>query len=323
MKYIYQNSIIILASLLSLITFNACSGDDESVNEWAANYVYLQKEDYLLPDKMYSLVHSPAGIEGDEVTGTFVVKMKRPATKDIIVVLETQSDKVPNDLISLSTKEVTIKAGETVSEVVTLNMSDWSFAQQDRDAQVYNLEIVIADIHNAENDLRISDLHKTSVLSVKKGEYALVTAVKPDTWQAYERSGWKAKASGVYYGMEDAYGAKQAIDGKQNSAWYTDEVEEAWWGVTLDTPANVSGFSIEVGANLAGANLQYKKEGDTEWTTITIDYNFSSFSSNKIQYGYFDSVIENVKEFQVNVIPTTSNLVLYIGFAEFNLYTSK
>ena len=323
MKYIYQNFIIILASFLSLVTFNACSDDDESVNEWTANYVYLQKEDYLLPDRMYSLVHSPVGIEGEEVTGTFVVKMKRPATKDVSVILEAQSDEVPNDLISLSTKEIVIKAGETVSEIITLSMSDWNFAQQERDAKIYNLKVVVADIHNAENDLRISELHKVGIVSVEKGEYALVTTVKPDTWQSIERKNWSTDASSVYYGAEDWCGSKMAIDDDISSAWYSDGIEDVWWSATLDTPAKVSGFSIGIGANLAGANFQYKKEGDTEWTTIATDYNFADFKSTPTQYGYFDSVIENVKEIKINLTATEGKYIMYTGFTEFELYVNK
>lgn len=319
MKYIYKNSIVILAGLLSLITFNACS-DDEPVDEWAANYVYLQKEDYLLPDKMFTLVHSPLGVEGAEVTETFVVKIKRSVAKDVSVTLEIQSPDVPTDLISLSSKEVIIKAGEQTSEPITISISDWSFAQQDHDAKFYNLNVKISKIHNGEKDLRISSLHAAGTIKAEKSEYALITTVKPDTWTVIERTGWSVQASGVYYGMEEYYGPKMVIDGDMESAWYADEVEGSWWSTTLDTPAKLSGFSIGMGVNMAGVNLQYKKAGDTEWTTITTDYNFSAFKTNPVQYGFFESVIENVKEIRVNVVPVTGKFVYYTGFAEFDLY---
>ncbi len=325
MKYIYKNSIVILAGLLSLITFNACSNDDEVVDEWSANYVYLQKKDYLLPDKTSILVHNPLGIEG-AVTETFVVKLKYPTDNDVIVTLEAQGEHIPSGLISLSPQQVTIKAGEQTSEEVTVNMSDWSFAVNEKDEMEYELKVSISGIQAKEKDLRISNIQNTKLIAVSKGAYSLIATTMPGNWITVNRSGWKATASHNY---SNSYPATNAIDDDMNSTWFGYGIDyndgQCWLNVELDSPINMVGFSITKenafggGYSVKQSTIQIKKEGDTAWTTYEDIYKYGSFSGSTPQYVILNSTIEHVKEFRINILSPSD----FTGLSELNLYINK
>lgn len=325
MKCIGKISIIILASLLSLITFNACSNDDEPVNEWAANYVYLQKEDYLLPDKTIALAHNPLGIEG-AVAETFVVKLKYPTKNDVRVTLGAQGENIPSGLISISPQEVMIKAGEQVSEVVTVSLSDWSFAANEKDEMAYELKVSIDDIQTKEKELCISNIQKTKFIKVSKGAYSMVATTKPANWVAVDRSEWKATASHKY---SNSYPAVNAIDGDINSTWFaygrSYNGGKCWLNVELDSPVNLVGFSITKenafggGYSVSQATIQIKKEGDDEWTTYEDVYQYGAYNGSAPQYVILDSTIEHVKEFRINILSPSD----FTGLSEINLYIDK
>lgn len=324
MKYIYKKSIIILAGLLSLITFNACNNDDEPVSEWEANYVYLQKEDYLLPDKTIDLVHNPLGIEG-AIAETFFVKLKYPTDNDVVVTLGALGENIPSDLISLSPQQVTIKAGEQTSEAVTVSVPDWSFAANEKGEMSYELKVSISDIQTKEKDLRISNIQKTKLIAVSKGAYSLIATTMPNNWATVNRSGWKATASHNY---SNSYPVTNAIDDDMNSTWFAYGMDynggECWLNVELDSPINLVGFSITKenafgGYSVKQSTIQIKKEGEDAWTTFENVYKYGSFSGSTPQYVILSSTIEHVKEFRINILFPSD----FTGLSDLNLYINK
>ena len=108
MRYINNKSYyVIVACIMGVCMLFSCSNDDEVINEWTANYVYLQKDNYLAIDA-FSLSHDPTGVKG-EFAYTFSAKIKHPEAKDITVMIEASSDEIPVDHVSFSAKQVTIK----------------------------------------------------------------------------------------------------------------------------------------------------------------------------------------------------------------------
>lgn len=325
MKCIYEKYVIILVGFLSMTTFNACNNDDEPISEWTANYVYLQKEDYLLPDMTTFLVHNPLGIEGS-VMETFVVKLKYPTDNDVLVKLETQGESIPDGMISLSSQEVIIKAGEQTSEAVTVSMSDWSFAAQDKDEVNYKLKVSIVDIQTKEKDLRISNIQNAKFITVSKKAYSLIATSMPINWVAVDRTGWMATASHQYSASN---APEAAIDGKLNTTWFAYGVDifggECWLNVKLDNATDMVGFSITRenafggGYSVKEATIQVKKDGNSDWITYEHVYSYESFSGSTPQYVILDSVINNVTEFRINILSPSD----FTGLSELNLYTNK
>lgn len=325
MKYInYKKIYILVACILGCVTFSSCSDDDDEVNEWSANYVYLQKDNYLAIDA-FKMTHNPMGINGD-VTYNFFVKVKSPLTKDLVVDIAATSDEIPVEALSLSSKEITIKAGETSSENVTATISDWSFAMNNKDAKEYNFSLVISEISTHDSSVRISSNQGTKTIKIAKGAYSPVVFTIPDGWKTINRSEWKVSSSDWY---DTGNKPQSAIDGDISTSWFTygtayDGNGECWFDVVLNTATSLDGFSITRendygGYNIQKATIQVKKEGDTAWTTYDTVYEFEAFSNNDPQYAMLDTRIDNVKEFRINVLSP----VTFVGVAEFNLYEKK
>ena len=322
MKNLFATLFVVVASL----TLCACSSDEdgETVNEWNANYVYLQREQYLAPNKEFKLIHGPLDISGDEVVGKYVVKLKYPAQEDVLVRLDVINGEVPSTAVSMSTKEVVIKAGEETSDVIEVNVPDWSFAQEDAIAGIYQVKVGITEIQTKDKGVRICEFQGPQVLIANKTAQAWITLTKPVDWVALERTKWITKATPCYGGYEDFFGAVAAVDNNPGSGWFPDELKDAWWSVILDKPSSVNGFSISYGLDPATASavidhkIEYKKEGDTNWTSISLKYTYTSTSSNLTQYGYFQHQLDNVKEIRLNLGITGSALM--VGLLEFNLY---
>ena len=81
-KYLYR----ILFVCLILFSLVSCNDSDNVFNEWEANYVYLQKDRYweMSADTLI-LAHTPNGIQGEEISLKFKVKLRVPLSQDITV----------------------------------------------------------------------------------------------------------------------------------------------------------------------------------------------------------------------------------------------
>lgn len=157
MKNFYK--LILMAALsLGAAPFVTSCSDDEEADEWNATYVYLQREDYLVSNvKTFNLTHDAEGIGGDEISMTFAAKTQKPVSKDIIVSLDVKSDAEGLDVskISLSSSQVTIKAGQQVSEEVTAKVDRTIFGTTD-DKVSYSFSISIKNISTSNGNTTIS-----------------------------------------------------------------------------------------------------------------------------------------------------------------------
>lgn len=326
MRYInFKYYYVLITCVLGVLALNSCSKDeDDEMNEWTTNYVYLQRDNYLAKEPTFIVTHDPMGLAG-EVDYKFYIKTKYPATKDINVSFEVSGD-IPNDKISLQTRQVTIKSGETSSELITVTVPDWSFLKDDKAAKDYNMIVYITGLQSSDKNIQISNNQKSKSFKISKISYSPVSPNMPTNWQAVNRSGWEATSSRIY---ASSYTPANAIDDNLNSTWFAYGMNNnggaCWLNIKLDTPINMVGFSITRenafggGYSVKRTTIQIKKEGDTEWTTYEDIYIFNSYNGSAPMFVILDSEIQNVKEFKLNILLPTS----FVGLADLNIYKNK
>lgn len=170
MKKFYQNMLILIWAFVALPFITSCSNDNEEINEWEANYVYLQRDNYTeLPN--FVLTHTPLGVIGD-VTQKILLKVQKPTSKDIHVRLSMICTEFDPKYISLSNSEVVIKANELVSDTVAVSIPDFSFMNDTKEATDYHFEVKIESIDPDNGALKVSKLQQSMKVTVNKGAYA-------------------------------------------------------------------------------------------------------------------------------------------------------
>lgn len=246
-------------AILALPCYVACSdSDDGEANEWNANYIYLERDNNLKP-AAFSLKHTAEGITGSEVTSTFKIKVQKSVDKDIKATLSLSSGSIPLENIKLTTNSVVIKAGETVSEDVIVNVLDWSFAKDTEEETTYDFNVVIDDVQTNAFNTVVSPVQRTFKVSVTKETYNNLAKGQPANSQLIsDRSGWVIN---VEKGVEGA--ASNLIDGSSSDIarnsegfWFTVDFGEAkvltgiktsHWGSSY-APRKVEVFQSEDGA---------------------------------------------------------------------------
>lgn len=180
MKKFYE-LIFMVALLLGTAPFIAACSDDDEADEWNATYVYLQREDYLVSNvKTFNLTHDAEGVGGDEISMTFTAKTQKPVSKDIIVSLKVKSEAEGLDAnkISLSSSQVTIKAGEQVSEEVTAKV-DRTILSNIEDKISYSFSISISDISTGNGNTIISSNLRTLPAVINKSAFCNLKSGTP------------------------------------------------------------------------------------------------------------------------------------------------
>lgn len=326
--------LLIIWSIISIIPlFSSCENEDE-INEWSANYVYLQKENHFAPIGVFSLSHNPEGIHGDEVTSNFHAKMREPIADDVYIRLAVESADIPIEKIKISKLNVVIPAGKIESEEVTVEVADWEFAESDKDSKDYKFRVVIESIQTTEKNILISEPQKELVIPTSKMAYSPIINTKPENWVALDRSGWNTSSTETYYSFWGPnYKPEYAIDGNMGSVWFayarnyrSNKDKKCWWKAVLDTPSRIHGFSITKQSaqgpayNVKQAIVQYKREGDELWANVGVELNFGEFDGDNPQYVLFNSPLEGVKEFKIEILEPSANST---GFSELNLYADS
>lgn len=188
MKKLYK-LICMTALILGAAPFITSCSDDEDSDEWNATYVYLQRNDYLVGNvKTFNLTHNAEGVGGDEISMTFAAKTQKPVKKDVIVNLGVKSNSEELDVnkISLSSPQVTIKAGQQVSEEITATIDREIFGAID-DKASFSFSVSISDIStNNGNTIISSNLNALPVAVNKSAFLNLESAVPADSqlWTA-------------------------------------------------------------------------------------------------------------------------------------------
>ena len=176
------NKIILMPAVFSVaVSFLSSCGDDKEVDEWSATYVYLQREDYLVENvKTFNLTHDAEGVGGDEISMTFAAKTQKPVSKDMTVSLEVKSSTkgFDSENVTLTSSQVTIKAGQQMSEEVIAKVDRTIFASTE-DKVSYSFNISIKEISMNNGNTTISSNLRTLSAVVNKSAFCNLKSGTP------------------------------------------------------------------------------------------------------------------------------------------------
>ncbi len=308
MNKFYKLILLAIFSIGLSAFFAACSDDDEA-DEWTATYVYLQNNNYLRGEQVFSLIHSSAGITGEDITLTFTAKIQKPATQDILVRLHIDSKELPADKFVLSSKEVTIKAGQTVSEEVTLSVPDLSFLQDIQEKSSFPIEISIESIQTKQGNTFVSDLQAKIRTTIRKAAFTNLSKGTPANSQLIkDRSNWKIT---VQEGVEGS--GNNVIDGSGGSDLAKNNMG-FWFSVDLGETLTLTGIKTNHWASAyAPSEIEvYQSADGTNWKSLS-----TLAVSGNVQYITFLSPI-TTRYLKYEIIGISRNGRTDI--TEFNLY---
>lgn len=216
MRKIYLYSIM---ALLALPLMSACS-DDNSVDEWTSNYVYIQTDNNLKPRNI-KLAHDAGGVHGT-IADTLRVRLKHALPTDMNVKLVVSSAEIPSEQIELSESVVTLKAGETVSDKIAVSIPDLTFADDMKDKISMSFSVSINS--STANDVLISETQRTVTWNIVKAAYTNMRAGTPSGSIITDMSSWvialNPGAEGTPANLIDR---KRGTDVAQNDGmfWFT------------------------------------------------------------------------------------------------------
>lgn len=156
---------VAFALLTAGLTVSCSDNDNAEEEELKANYVYIQRTDFVESDvKDFVIMHTPVGLDG-EVRMDFSAKTGKPAASDIRVHLAIEGSEmfpassyriVDAEGNTLSDNTLVIKAGQTTSEQVSLVLDDISqLASYDDEHKEYG-NIKITSIETNASNTRIA-----------------------------------------------------------------------------------------------------------------------------------------------------------------------
>ena len=310
------------------IFIQSCSDDDEAE---VKQLYYLSSEPAatLKPSQFeLSLLDNTLG---GERTGYYVVgKSTMRADKNVKLRVEqdnslvesynaehkTSHEAVPEGTFAFSTRELTIKAGDNFSsDTLYVSVSDLSKLEA---SKTYVLPITL----KSSDDGAVSVNRSTVCFVLSKKEFRISTK-KPASWEAIDRSAWKATASYTY----ETNSAEKAIDDKNYTYWFAWTGERCWWAAEWETPVTAIGISViprtyyGVEYNLKRFSVSYKKTGTDAWQTLEGDIVLNSSTAWQPQYAAFSSVLEGITGIRINVLEPGNDD--YIGMSELNLFGKK
>lgn len=97
----------------------------------------------------FELSHGEDGVAGD-VSFAFVAELTSAAEEDVTVSLDLTCDAISTSKIEMSSNSVTVPAGETTSEAVTVSVSDWSELESVTDAKTFTISVSIGSFEGAD-----------------------------------------------------------------------------------------------------------------------------------------------------------------------------
>lgn len=313
MKNIFQS--LAIAALLGLFIpfLSSCKDDDETFNEWNATYVSLQRNDYLSGNvKTFNLTHDAEGVRGDEIKMAFTLKVQQPAPADIVVALEVKSETEGLDAnqISLSLPQVTLKAGQIVSEEITATVDPEIFADI-MEKSSFSFSVSISNIATTDGNTVISNNLRTLPVTINKAAFLnLKTGTPPNSQLISDRSGWVIKVEEGVEGTGD-----NLVDGKNTDLALNNK--GFWFTVDLGGDKLLTGIKTNhYGSAYAPRQVEILQSGDgVTWKSLS-----SLATSGATQYLTFISPITTrFLKYQILTIATSGRT----DITEFNVYEPK
>ena len=142
--------------------------EQTEIDQWMANYVYIERPSLGLDVKEFTITHSGAGIGGNtNVWLPIAVRLLKPWASDVTVKLSYTVDVLPDSLVSLlGGGTVVIPAGELVARDTLKVDTDWRFVPKPK--TIYKATVGIESIEPVSGELRKSSKQsETGVLVTK------------------------------------------------------------------------------------------------------------------------------------------------------------
>lgn len=264
----YYKLITMAVCLIGSLSFVSCNDDDDE-NEWNATYVYLERTDYLAKPKTFNLTHERSGeIGGDEITMTFTAKTQKPVSSDVTVELEIASgnDAFKVDQIKINSSKAVIKAGQQVSEVITIDV-DRSIFSSIEDKINYAFSVSISKMTTNNGNTFVSENLKTLHATINKPTYLNLEQGIPDNSQL-----WKANTEWSFVfqdGVENS--DNNALIGNSGNDVATNGVP-FWFTVDLNEVKTVNGIQTKHwGKDYAPTQVEvFRSENGSTWKSMGV-----------------------------------------------------
>lgn len=167
MKKIIQYILTVLISLAMVSLFMSSCSDDERINAWDMNYIFIAPIDHLKPLPSYTLEHySGEGVVGS-VEFQFVTKLHKIAESDVKMDIEVECDGISTENIVLTSQNATIKAGSKISDTITLTINNWTDIEDIAGIFETKLKINLANFESSSN-IAPSESYTSIILDITK-----------------------------------------------------------------------------------------------------------------------------------------------------------
>lgn len=311
MKEFYK--LLILVAVIGAATplITSCSDSEEDTNEYTTSFVYLQRNDYLDNEKVFTIIHNGiTGLHG-EVMMPFRVKTQRAASADITVNLSVQTSVGIEDKIVLSSQQVIIKAGEIQSEELTACMPDLSFMSRTEEEIDYTFTVVIESIQSTDTNVKVSSVYNGLPATITKRAYSidnLKTGV-PENSILDIRSEWSINVmEGVENSPSDLIDGQLGTDVAINNSGF-------WIIVDLGSKKNITGIKTQhwsqsyapskISVYISDDGLKWKSMGELNTSGGTQNISFKT------------SIESQFLKYEILKYPSR------VDVTEFNVYISK
>ena len=219
--------------------------------------VSLVSDDELKP---VELTHNETGVSGD-AGFTFKAVLDEAAQGDVTVSFSATFDMELKDEVSVSPVEVTIKAGETESEEVTVSVTDFKFLEGDKAETEYDLTVSIDEVTGAaeaddDNGSLTLKVTKLAYSETPEPEDIIVTFVTEDPMR-YELT---HQSDGLITGGPIAFSFKATLESALE--------EDVTLPLTVECTALTEENATEMEVSATEVTI---KAGETESEEVTVN----------------------------------------------------
>lgn len=244
LKYLFAGFI----TLFVCSCFVACSDDDDDaveIDEWAANYVYLQRPALGTDSKQFNLSHTGAGVSGDtKVVMPLTFRLLKPYESDVKIKLgyTTEGELPEEDITFRSGGVLIIPAGETMVHDTLDVTANWDLAQKPKTnyivtPQIESVEPVSGALRKSESQSKLNLIFtKSAFLNL-----SFSTSSVPSGTSISNRSVWNIV---IQPGVENANNPGRLVDGSTSTDIAAD-LPGFWLTIDLTETTTVTGFRIQ------------------------------------------------------------------------------
>ena len=294
MKYI-KNNYIYLCFAIAIALFQVSCDSNDDLN-LTVSKAYINTEIYPVNTVEIDLVHTPTSvIPQSETTVKFPIRLTHASSSQVKVkvvvdntLVETYNTEkktsfieIPATGYKLVVAEVTIKEGEIISaDSISFSLSDFASL---KDQNGYMVPLKIAEVITNDKGVEISSNMMVVYVTVNNSFVNIDLTATTIEGTAIDKSNWTAVASVTYAA---AYGASNAIDGKNSTSWFAQTASKPMLTVNMGSEQELKGFRICPNYSAFASSYAIKKievlvsNDGVKWTSQGVSPVFSLPTGN-------------------------------------------